>query len=113
MAKSRALKIRQKRIQEGKLNPEQSRGTYALADLRTRTTKTKKDKLNQNKHKGRLSNQRIDQDNGLFICNKKYNEYSPPGMVQYKSAVFHFTNSNLCYNTINHFIFTAIYRVDS
>ncbi|TCP24531.1 hypothetical protein EV207_12430 [Scopulibacillus darangshiensis] len=56
MTKSRARKIREKRIQEGRRNPSADRGIYALADLRTRKTKTKMEKLYQHKHKGRLSN---------------------------------------------------------
>lgn len=54
MGKSKAKKKRIKMQREQKRNPELSRGVYTFADMRTRTTKTKKDKLNQNKHKGRL-----------------------------------------------------------
>ncbi|WLD93913.1 hypothetical protein MOJ78_03055 [Alkalihalobacillus sp. AL-G] len=76
MAKSRAQRIRQKKVQEGKLNPESGRGTYAFADMRTRTTKTKKDKLYQRKHKGRLSNHSNDHDNGLYLCINPFDEFS-------------------------------------
>ena len=51
MAKSKAKKIREKLIREGKLNPENARSSFVFMDMRTRTTKTKKDKLNQVKHK--------------------------------------------------------------
>lgn len=55
MAKSAAKKQREKLIREGKLNPEMNRGIYVLADMRTRKTKTKQEKLNQTKYKKRLS----------------------------------------------------------
>ncbi|MCA1064360.1 hypothetical protein QTG56_22335 (plasmid) [Rossellomorea sp. AcN35-11] len=57
MGKSKAKKKRIKMQREQKRNPELSRGIYTFADMRTRTTKTKKDKLYQNKHKGRLLDQ--------------------------------------------------------
>ena len=47
MAKSKAKKIRERRIREGKRNPENGRSPFANADLRTRMTKTKKDLLYQ------------------------------------------------------------------
>lgn len=53
MAKSKALKIREKRIREGRLNPEIMRSPYAQFDLRTRKTKTKKDILYRTKYKNR------------------------------------------------------------
>ncbi len=55
MAKSAAKKHRDKLVREGRRNPENQRGVFALVDLSTRRTKTKKEKLNQNKHKKRLS----------------------------------------------------------
>lgn len=55
MSKSNARKHRDRLIREGKRNPSDKRGIYALADLRTRKTKTKLQKKMQNKHKGRLS----------------------------------------------------------
>lgn len=55
MSKSKARKLRDRMIREGKRNPSDNRGIYALADLRTRKTKTKQQKKMQNKHKGRLS----------------------------------------------------------
>ncbi|GGB54169.1 hypothetical protein [Fictibacillus barbaricus] len=59
MAKTRSKKWREKMIREGKRNPHADRSTYAAAEMykimATKKTKTKKDKMNQNKHKGRLS----------------------------------------------------------
>ncbi|MGG1575746.1 uracil phosphoribosyltransferase [Fictibacillus sp. NRS-1165] len=55
MSKSKARKQRERLIREGRRNPLDDRGSYALIDLRTRKTKTKAEKLNQQKHKGRLS----------------------------------------------------------
>ena len=55
MAKSKARKHREKMIREGKRNPVENRGIYVLADMRTRRTKTKAEKLQQQKYKGRIS----------------------------------------------------------
>lgn len=57
MAKSKAKKLREKLVREGSKNPDINRGVYVFADMRTRTTKTKQGKLNQMKHKKRLSDQ--------------------------------------------------------
>lgn len=54
MAKSKAKKHREKMIREGKRNPLENRGIYVLADMRTRRTKTKMEKLQQQKYKGRI-----------------------------------------------------------
>jgi hypothetical protein len=51
MSKSKARKLRDKLIREGKRNPELSRSSFAMLDLNTRRTKTKQEKLNQIKHK--------------------------------------------------------------
>ncbi|GGB59213.1 hypothetical protein F3157_16185 [Virgibacillus dakarensis] len=53
MAKSKALKKRQKLVREGRLNPVASRSPFSQLDLRTRKTKTKKDHLYRTKHKNR------------------------------------------------------------
>ncbi|MEF2967108.1 hypothetical protein V3851_14820 [Paenibacillus sp. M1] len=55
MAKSKALKMRQKRVREGKRNPEESRSPFAFTDMRTRKTKTKTELMNSTKHKNRVS----------------------------------------------------------
>ena len=55
MAKSKAKKLRDKLEREGKMNPEMKRSPYVFADMRTRTTKTKKDHLYQFKHKNHQS----------------------------------------------------------
>ena len=56
MALSEAKKKRLKMVREGKRNPEEKRGVFVFADLRTRRTKTKKETLlhQDNKHKKRL-----------------------------------------------------------
>ncbi|UPM56582.1 hypothetical protein [Gottfriedia acidiceleris] len=51
MSKSKARKLREKLVREGKRNPESSRSSFAMLDLNTRRTKTKQEKLNQVKHK--------------------------------------------------------------
>ncbi|MGG6312803.1 hypothetical protein [Paenibacillus macerans] len=55
MAQSKAKKMRQKLIREGKRNPELSRSAFAFADLRTRKTKTKQDQANTQKYKNHAS----------------------------------------------------------
>ena len=59
MAKTRSKKWREKMVREGKRDPHADRSTFAAAEMykmmATKKTKTKKDKMNQNKHKGRLS----------------------------------------------------------
>lgn len=68
MAKSRARKMREKRVREGRIDPVINRGIYALADLSTKRSKTKQETLYQNKY-GELSsidkNQR-DESSFLF-----------------------------------------------
>lgn len=64
MAKSQAKKLREKRAREGRRNPEENRSPFAFADLRTRTTKTKKDYLYKTKHKNHYSAEGKD---GSFI----------------------------------------------
>lgn len=54
MAKSRARKVREKMIREGRSDPRKIRGIYALAGLGTRKGKTKHGKLYQCKY-GELS----------------------------------------------------------
>ncbi len=51
MAKSQAKKLREKLAREGKMNPEERRSPFVFADMRTRTTKTKKGHLCRPKHK--------------------------------------------------------------
>ncbi|MDR4889517.1 hypothetical protein RGU12_18655 [Fredinandcohnia sp. QZ13] len=51
MAKSNARKKREKLVREGKRNPENGRSPFALIDMQSRMTKTKKDHLYQTKHK--------------------------------------------------------------
>ncbi|WP_078378929.1 hypothetical protein [Sutcliffiella halmapala] len=67
MAKSKAKKLREKLAREGKRNPENGRGTYALANLTTKVTKTKKEKLNQLHKKERQSHYCMDRENVVFL----------------------------------------------
>ncbi|NBI27652.1 hypothetical protein [Chengkuizengella marina] len=59
MAKSKAKKFRERLEREGRRNPAENRSPFALINMRTRKTKTKKDYLYRNKHK----NQRIQKEN--------------------------------------------------
>ncbi len=72
MSKSNAWKKRRKLEREDRRNPGLNRSEFALMDLRTRKTKTKKDKLNQQKHKDRLSDRHYDHDNGLLYLMLPY-----------------------------------------
>jgi hypothetical protein len=45
LAKSKAKKMRERIVREGRRNPETSRSPFVFADMRTRKTKTKKDYL--------------------------------------------------------------------
>ncbi len=47
MGKSNARKQREKVVREGKRDPSLNRGIYAMANLSTRRTKTKKEALQQ------------------------------------------------------------------
>ncbi|MED1201655.1 hypothetical protein [Heyndrickxia acidicola] len=67
MAKSKVKKSRNKLEREGVRNPELNRGIFAMADMRTRTTKTKKDKMNQIKYKNRLFDHSGDGSNSPFF----------------------------------------------
>jgi hypothetical protein len=63
MAKSKAKKLRAKLAREGKMNPEAKRSPFVFTDMRTRTTKTKKDHLYLFKHKNHQSH---DGNDGSF-----------------------------------------------
>jgi hypothetical protein len=67
MAKSKAKKLREKLAREGKRNPENGRGAYALANLTTKMTKTKKEKLNQLYKKERQSRYGMDRENVVLL----------------------------------------------
>lgn len=67
MAKSKAKRMREKLIREGNRNPESGRGTFALADMRTRITKTKQQKLNQAYRKERKSRYGGDSENVVLF----------------------------------------------
>ncbi|WP_223701325.1 hypothetical protein [Sutcliffiella deserti] len=66
MAKSKAKKLRERLTREGKRNPENGRGTYALANLTTKVTKTKRQKLNQMDKKERQSRYNNYRENVVF-----------------------------------------------
>lgn len=55
MAKSNAKKVREKLAREGKRNPEAGRSLFVFTDMRTRTTKTKHEKMYLIKHKNQVS----------------------------------------------------------
>jgi polyhydroxyalkanoate synthesis regulator phasin len=55
MAKSKAQKLRAKLVREGRMNPEEKRSPFVFTDMRTRTTKTKKDRIYQYKQKNHQS----------------------------------------------------------
>ncbi|AQY50414.1 hypothetical protein PWEIH_00110 [Listeria weihenstephanensis FSL R9-0317] len=57
MAKSNAQKQREKWIREGKLDPRVKRSPFASFDLRSKTTKTKQERINQKKYKHSYSNE--------------------------------------------------------
>lgn len=57
MAKSKAKKLREKLVREGKRNPESSRSPFAFVDLTTKRTKNKKDLLYRNKYKNQHSSE--------------------------------------------------------
>ncbi|WNS73796.1 hypothetical protein RRV45_12795 [Bacillus sp. DTU_2020_1000418_1_SI_GHA_SEK_038] len=63
MARSRAKKMRERSVREGKRDPELNRSSFAFADMRTRTTKTKKDYLYREKHKNHTL---VDRSDGSF-----------------------------------------------
>lgn len=72
MAKSQARKLREKLAREGKRNPEKGRSPYALTDLHTRVTKTKKDHLYRTKHKNQSS---YNGNDGSFYFASRPSEY--------------------------------------
>ncbi|MFD2208594.1 hypothetical protein ACFSMW_02635 [Virgibacillus halophilus] len=53
MSKSQAQKIREQRIRAGKRDPQLNRSPFALLNLASRKTKTKKDHIYRTKHKNR------------------------------------------------------------
>jgi len=77
LAKSKAKKLRDKQVREGNRNPENGRGTYALANLGTKTTKTKKEKLNQLYKKERQSRYGANRENVVlyFFYKKRTREF--------------------------------------
>lgn len=64
MSKSKAKKIREKHVRAGRRDPSFNRSPYALMNLATRKTKTKKDHLFRTKHKNRNPNL---EENDSFI----------------------------------------------
>lgn len=66
MSKSTARKKREKLVREGKRNPENGRSPFALTDMHTRVTKTKKDYLYRTKHKNLSS--KNGNDGSFLIC---------------------------------------------
>ncbi|MGD7044544.1 hypothetical protein [Jeotgalibacillus proteolyticus] len=70
MARSTAQKHRLKLLREGKMDPQVKRSPFAQfdLDLRTKKTKTKKEKMNQRKHRNQLTR---DEWDGSFLYVKK------------------------------------------
>ncbi|MDM5316228.1 hypothetical protein QUF49_09505 [Fictibacillus sp. b24] len=70
MAKSKARKLREKMIREGLRNPMKDRSAFATEEMykkmTTKKTKTKKETLNQIKHKKRLSSTGFSEDNRFY-----------------------------------------------
>ncbi len=70
MAKSKARKLRDKIVREGLRNPMANRSVFANEEMykimATKKTKTKKEKLNQTKHKKRLSSTGYSEDNRFY-----------------------------------------------
>ncbi len=98
MAQSKAKKIRQKLIREGKRSPELGRSPFAFADLRTRKTKTKQDVINKQKYKNHGS---FHGDDGSFIFGEilrnllhksiaemRYNKISKPSKEGFLYAIW-------------------------
>ena len=73
MARSKAQKQRQKSLREGRLDPQIKRSPFSQIDLdlRTKTTKTKQEKLNQRKHRNQLSEHSGWDGSFLFAVLKK------------------------------------------
>jgi polyhydroxyalkanoate synthesis regulator phasin len=64
LAKSKAKKLRDKLVREGRMNPEEKRSPFVFTDMRMRTTKTKKEHIYQYKHKNHQSQEGND---GSFL----------------------------------------------
>jgi len=71
LSKSNAKKRREKLVREGKRNPSEKRGVYALTDMRTRKTKTKKEINSQVKHKGRLSYENFEDKSPFYFVSNE------------------------------------------
>jgi hypothetical protein len=55
LAKSKAKKMREKIVREGRRNPKDSRSPFVFVDMRTKITKTKKDYLYRENKKNHSS----------------------------------------------------------
>lgn len=67
MAKSKARKLRDRMVREGYRDPSSGRGTYALQDLTTRKTKTKKETLQKIYKKQRHSHVLYNENDRCFL----------------------------------------------
>jgi hypothetical protein len=67
LAKSKAKKMREKIVREGRRNPETSRSPFIFVDMRTRKTKTKKDYLYRDNKKNHSSHEGND---GSFLFHR-------------------------------------------
>ncbi|MBD7964019.1 hypothetical protein [Fictibacillus norfolkensis] len=71
MARSKAKKMREKRVREGKRNPIHDRSAFAHQEMynlmTTKKTKSRSEKLNRIKHKKRLSSTGFSEDHSRFV----------------------------------------------
>ncbi|MFC0237344.1 hypothetical protein [Fictibacillus phosphorivorans] len=71
MAKSKAKKMREKRVRAGKRNPILERSAFAHPEMynlmRSKRTKSKKEKSDHIKHKKRLSSTGFSEDHSRFF----------------------------------------------
>jgi hypothetical protein len=81
VAKSKAKKAREKLTREGRMNPEEKRSPFVFADMRPRTTKTKKDHLYQIKYKNHQSQTGND---GSFYFAASANRLINDRLLKYK-----------------------------
>lgn len=94
VAKSTAKKLREKLTREGRMNPSEKRSPFVLTDMRTRTTKTKKDHLYQFKHKNHHSEAGND---GSFYFAASANRFNNDCPSRYKRCA---SSSDTCENLI-------------
>lgn len=83
MAKSRARKIREKRMREGKRNPANNRGAYVFADMQTRKTKTKNEIMYQDKYGELPKVDRNETDGSSIFVKEEFSLYYFSRLIPY------------------------------